>query len=95
LEILLNDGRIMFCNIHNKLPFMQPKSGKDDDVMSYFRVIKWRKIKQTCAWNEKKCMELVVIKQRMRVCRKAVRSYNDNIKKDLKINRMTLMTVVL
>jgi len=26
---------------------MQPKSGKDDDVMSYFRVIKWRRIKPT------------------------------------------------
>jgi len=29
-------------------PFMQPNSGKDDDeVMSYFRVIKWRRTKRT------------------------------------------------
>jgi len=38
----------MYCNIHNKFPFIQPNSGKDDDVMSHFRVIIWRRIK----WKE-------------------------------------------
>ena len=37
----------MFRNIQNKFPFMQPNSGKDDDMMSYFRAIKWRKINRT------------------------------------------------
>ena len=65
------------------------------DIWPYIvRVIKWTEIKQACARDKEKCVKLVVKKQRLRVCRKAVRSCNDNIKRDLKINKVTLMTVV-
>jgi len=67
------------------------------DVWPYvFRVIQWTKIKQDGAWDKKKCVKLVVIKQRMRLCRIILKYINKyNIKRDLKINRVVLMTVVL